>query len=259
MSQLPIIHDTTKADRLIAPKGVKFGLKMGDRPREGRAYGNLAEPLPSSLIIPRSEWQARIKEREERRSGLYHLIEDEGVDCKDQAQTNYCWMNSPVWCMEAIRAKQNERRVVLSPASAAAQLKNYRNVGGWGKEALEFIVKYGIAPVDLWPANAIQKSYAKPETKQAMLDFRCDEWWELDPRNHDQLISVILHNFPVACGFNWWGHETSAYDVVWRDGEACPVHMNSWGKSYGDKGRFVLQGSRALADDAVVPRTARAA
>lgn len=250
-----IINDETPASELF-PEEHGRGLDLSPRPFEGYAYAGVAEPFPRELLIPRSEWQARIKERQERKARLRDLCSYAGLRCKDQGQTNYCWINAPAYCLEVVRAIQNQPLVYLSPASAGAQIKGYRNVGGWGKEGLEFIAERGLVPVDRWPANAIDRRYKTDENDRIALDYRTSEWWELEPRNLDQTVSCMLRNIPVAVGYNWWRHEVSAIDPVWVDGEVAIQIRNSWGMAWGEEGYGILQGTRMLPDDAVAPRVA---
>jgi hypothetical protein len=402
-----IINDETP-DRLLYPTNRGRGLDLSARP-EGFAYGGTAEPFPDSMLIPKSEWQARIQEMEERKSRLSDLCRDAGLKCKDQAQTNYCvpagtmirmadgsetpiqdvkvldevvtaegnvkkvtrtmvrraneplftlilwehayvpatdepylratgehpiltkrgyvcffelepgdkvafpryaakaskfaqlqdethvwrkvydiesrpfdgyvfnleveddhsyvaagvgvhncWVNAPTYCVEVVRTLENERPVILSPASVGAQVTGYRNQGGWGKSALEWITRHGIVPVDKWPPNAISRQYATDDNIQTALDYRVDEWWELEPGNINQLVSALLRRFPVAVGLAWWSHEVSYIDACWVDGDIAIRFRNSWGLGYGTEGYGILQGRKILPDDAVCPRTTRA-
>ena len=256
MSKPFIIDDGTPLRKFDAP-GMGRGLDLGLRGPEG--YAGVAEPFPSSLLIPRSEWQARIAERQARKMTMRDKIRQAGIKVKNQAQTNYCWINAPTWCVELARMVQGQRHVVLSPASAGARIKNFRNVGGWGKEGLVFIIQNGVAPVDLWPANAIDRRYNTAEAQAAALNYRVDEWWELQPRNLDQLISCVLRDVPVAVGYNWWGHEVTVVDAVWVDGAIALLIGNSWDVVWGDEGYGIIQGNRMYPDDAVAPRSALAA
>lgn len=248
-----IIDDSTPYTQLLPADRLR-GLDLGLRGPDG--YAGVAEPFPESLLIPRSEWQGRIAEREERKATIWHKAALDGWKVKDQNGTNYCWINAPTACIELIRLFQNEERVVLSPASGGAQIKNYRNVGGWGKEALEWIGENGLAPVSLWPANAISRQYATATTLATAKMYRQTEWWELKVRSLDQLVSCLLRDHPVAVGYNWWGHEVTACDPVWLDGTVAVRIANSWGEGWGEKGWGILQGNRMLPDDACAPRVA---
>jgi hypothetical protein len=251
-----IINDETP-DRLLYPTNRGRGLDLSARP-EGFAYGGTADPFPDSWLIPKSEWQARIQEMEERKSRLSDLCRDAGLKCKDQAQTNFCWVNAPTYCVEVIRTLENERPVVLSPASVGAQITGYWNVGGWGKSALEWITAHGIVPADKWPPNAISRQYATDDNIKVAMDYCVDEWFELEPGNLNQLVSALLRRLPVAVGLAWWSHEVSYIDPCWVDGDIAIRFRNSWGMGYGTEGYGILQGRKILPDDAVCPRTTRA-
>lgn len=256
MSKPFIIDDGTPLHK-FDDGGLGRGLDLGLRGPEG--YAGVADPFPSSLLIPRSEWQARIAERQERKATMRDKIRQAGIKVKNQARTNYCWINAPTWCVELTRMVQGQEHVVLSPASAGARIKNFRNVGGWGKEGLEWIIANGVAPVDLWPANAIDKRYDTAETRAAAMNYRVVEWWEIQPRNIDQLVSCVLRDVPVAVGYNWWGHEVTVVDAVWIDNAIALLIGNSWDVTWGDEGYGTIQGNRMLPDDAVAPRSALAA
>jgi hypothetical protein len=253
-----IIHDGTPNDDLF-PDDKGRGLI------EAVGYSGVAGVVPpdefdAALLLDKSAIQALIKEREER--GLRHrdLARQAGLGCKDQQQTNYCWINAPTYCTEYVRVWQNEPLVVLSAASAGAPMKNFRNEGGWGKEGLQWITDKGLVPEARWPANAISQKYYTPENRQLALNYRATEWTELAPRNLQQCASLVLRGIPVAVGYNWWSHEVSMVDFVWLDGTYWPVIRNSWGMGWGEEGGYaVLQGTRALPDDAVAPRVALAA
>lgn len=170
-----------------------------------------------------------------------------------------CWINAPTFCVELIRAKQGQRHVELSPASAGAQIKNYWNVGGWGREGLEWIVKHGVAPVDLWPANAINRRYRTEQAVAEALKYRVDEWWVLPDRDLDAMVSCVLRGHPVSVGYNWWRHQVTATGILWVDGTVALEIGNSWGEAWGTMGYGMIQGNRMLPDDATAPRTALAA
>ncbi|NBW16500.1 MAG: hypothetical protein EBR82_51815 [Caulobacteraceae bacterium] len=254
----PIIHDYSREELQNPPPDCGRGLNLSLRGSGDYEYGDVADPFPASLLIPQSEWQARIQEMEASKSRLSDMIRLANLPPKDQASTNYCWINAPTHACEIVRLQQGQPMVILSPASAGAQITNYRNVGGWGKDGLQFIVDHGLVPVDKWPANAINPKYATPENLQLAKQYRVVEWTELKPRNLQQLMSMLLRRIPVAVGYNFWSHEVVAVDPVWIDGGPAIRIRNSW-KGWGDYGFGILQGSKALPDDAVAPRTANAA
>jgi len=251
---MDIINDNTNND-LLFPKDKGRGLDLSERPK-GFAYGGSAEPFPDNLIIPRSEWQPRIEEKKARKSRLRDIVDQMKLPPKDQEQTNFCWANAPTHCIEILRVKQNQPTVILSPASVACQINGFRNQGGWGKSALQFISDKGATPVDLWPANAIDRKYLTDAGKTAAMNYRDTEWWELEPNNIDHLISALLLGLPVAIGLSWWSHEVTAYDADWIDGAIAVDFRNSWGPGYGDNGYGTLQGRKMSPDDAVCPRLA---
>lgn len=247
-----VIHDAFAVENVEFGRGLDLGLRgPGDY-----EYGTAADPFPQELLIPRTEWQARIQEMEETKTRISDLIRKRNSPCKNQQATNYCWMNSPTRCAEIVYLQQSGKVLNLSPASGAARYTNFRNVGGWGRDALLWITEHGLNESTDWPANAIDRKYDTPENRKKAMSHRIIEWTELKPRNVDQLISMLLRRIPVACGYQWWGHETTAIDPVWIDGAVATRNENSWGPTYGANGMFILQGSRMLPDDAVAPRTA---
>lgn len=253
-----IIDDNSGDDVTCVPGDKSTGLKLGLR---STPFGQIknAPAFPKELLIPRSEWQARIQEMEERKSRTSDLCIAAGLPCKDQSSTNFCWANAPVHCLEIVRLQQGQPMVILSPASVGGPIKHFKNVGGWGEEALEWIVEHGACPVDQWPANAIDDDYYTEANKATAKDYRVTEWWELTPRNTDELISCLLRRLPVACGYNWQGHETTAVDAVWKNGQIGTRNRNSWSMDWpsaGAGGWYILQGQKMLADDAVCPRVA---
>lgn len=256
-SQEPVLGDDTLDMDVVNPVGVGRGLDLGLRGTSDYEYGDAATAFTADLLIPESEYKARIQEMEERKSRLSDLSSLVEMPSLNQSNTNYCWANAPVYALQCVRAQQNQPLVLLSPASVAAPIKGYRNVGGWGAEAIRWIVERGAVPVTQWPANAIDKKYATPENTKLAEQYRVVEWTELKPRSLGQLISMLLRRIPVAVGYNWWGHEVTAIDAVWLDGEVAIRIRNSWG-NWGDNGYGIIRGSKILPDDAVAPRSSLA-
>lgn len=230
----------------------------GRIPRDWQAtpYGFCAYAKRFDLpLIPRNEWTDRIEEIDRTQSGLLHLWRLSNQKTLDQNGTNYCWCNGVITSMMCLQSiNRPPPYEPLSPASVAAPIKGYRNQGGWGGEALEYIVKYGVYPQRLWPANAISKQYKTNEGDTEAANYKVSEWYELENRDFDQLMTLLLLRIPVAVGYNWWGHEVCAIQpVAMGSGRYGAGILNSWSDSYGDRGYAVLAESKATPDDAVAP------
>ena len=229
------------------------GLELERRPnRQGFAYSGFAKRWDDADNIARHEWQARVEEFHDLRNDWFGFTKSQRINPKNQARTNYCWIFAPTHAAELITARQQGRHISLSPASAGARIKKFRNVGGWGKEAIEHLAEYGATPSRLWPDTAIARNYDTQQTREAARKHRVQEWVELQPRNLDQLFSALLRGLPVACGYNWWRHEIVACDPLWIDNGPAIRIRNSWA-NWGDYGFGILQGSKMLPDDAVAP------
>jgi hypothetical protein len=248
-----IINDETKRD-ILFPNDKYTGLDLSARPRGANVYGALADPFPAEMMIPKSDWQGIIQEQEQRKIRIIDMCDENGLKRKNQGQLGYCWVFSPVVCMEILRVKMNEPYISLSPASAGARIKNFRNVGGWGREAVEWLSTNGCDPSSVWPDTSLSRKYDTAENEATAKKYLVTEWWELAPNNIDQIISLILRGFPVSGGFDWWGHQITLNYCTWIDGEVGIGFDNSWGDDWGDHGRGVLQGNRRYPSDAVAPR-----
>lgn len=263
LGRLPVFDDKS-AHVLVdeANHDPKKGRGLIPRDYTAQPYGSVpyavSLPLPT---IPRDEWTERIEAGERTKSRIPDLCDAAGLKVKNQEQTNYCWINAPVHCLEVLRVVQGEEYVELSPASCGAKIKGFRNVGGWGTEGVEFLTKSGAVPCSLWPANAIDRRYDTPEANSEREKYQVDEWWECRPRDFDELATCLLLNVPVAIGLSFWGHEVTAVALVKLDGrdQYGVMFDNSWGENWGDKGRGVLTGSKMIPDDAIAPRVATAA
>lgn len=254
-----IIDDSTPDHQLGIPDGMSTGYKGMFRSAQSAAA--VTFEFPTELEIPEPDWQGWIQEKEERENRISDFCIRGALPCKDQAQTNFCWANAPTHCLEIINLIQNQPMVIFSPASVACPINGFRNQGGWGEDALQQIIKYGAVPVNYWPANAIDKRYYTQANKDIALKYRVTEWFRLIPRNKKQLISCLLRNIPVACGYNWQGHETTACDAVWVNGQIGTRNRNSWTMDWPTKnagGWYILQGFKMLPDDAVASRVATA-
>lgn len=259
ISNLGNLQVIDKVNHVLAKVEDGFSTGLKARNWEEKPLGTFCQPLDIPLI-PRSEWKDRIEEQEKTQSRLVDLLDVMNVPVKNQQQTNYCWINAPVFCLEVIRAVQGQKYIELSPASVGAKIKNFKNVGGWGTEGLQYLVDHGAVPASLWPCNAIDRKYDTKAADAERPKYQVDEWYELRRRSFDQLMTCLLLRIPVAIGLNWWGHEVTALSPVVLSGRDNfgAIIGNSWGVDWGDRGRAVLTEAKATPDDAVAPRVAGA-
>lgn len=241
----------------VVINGVVMGKGYEPRDFYNSPYGSVPHVEPFSIpLVPRDQWAARIEAMETGGTRLSDLCKQVNLPCKNQANTNYCWINAPTHCVEVLRAAQNQGYVELSPASVGAKIKNFRNVGGWGSEGLTYIVEHGLVPASIWPVNAISRSYDTPVADAERPKYRVTEWWDLRPRDLDQLMTCLFMRIPVAVGYDHWRHEVTAIDPVIVNGTYGVRIRNSWGSSWGEDGYGLLMGQKAVPDDAVAPRVA---
>lgn len=237
----------------------------GLRPRSFRAnpFGSLPYARPFNLpLVPQTEWEARLKEQMEAKAQLSDL-RNEGMDGKpipsrDQDGKGYCWAHSSTSCCLLARAAAGMPYVDLSAYAVACIIKGYRDEGGWCGESMEFIAARGVPTSEFWPQQSMSRSNDRPETwENARLHIVID-WMDLDPANMKaQLITALLNGYCVASDFNWWGHSVCTMDLV----SLSPLRTriwNSWGDGWSSNGTGVLEGSKAVPNNAIALRVVRA-
>lgn len=257
----PVIDDTNylsyapPSDVIINGEVKSRGRVVPDAQEVSRIRSSLGPFLTAFNLplIPRSEWEPRIKEMEETKTRLSDQRLQANINSLDQNGTNYCWGNGPTSALHMLMIKTGGPFIPLSPASVCGPIKNFANSGGWGYAALEFMVKNGIVPQKYYPANSRDRSYYNEVNKKIALRYVVTEWLELASRNLEQLMTAALLRLPIAVGYNWWSHEVMGIDPVWINNAPGLRIWNSWGESYGSRGMSVLTGSKMLPDDAVIP------
>jgi len=225
-------------------------------------YGMMAPPSEIALI-PRSEWSARIKEKERTESNLSHILRRAGIPSTDQGSWGYCWAYSTVGCVQAIRAFNGQKHIPLNPHSVAATIKKGRNEGGWCGLSCRFLMEHGVAPMGdgdgEWPEKSGAYKTHEPRCRERMKQFLVTEGW-VDLRlsdydqemTFDQVASCLLSNIPCALDFNWWGHSVMGCDLVEVSANQFGIRIrNSWTDAWGDKGFSVLTGNKARPNGAV--------
>lgn len=222
-------------------------------------------------LIPRFEWSARIKEKEQTKSRLsdLRLSGNNGrpIPSLDQGQVGYCWAHSSTHAVTMVRCANNLPYVPLSAYAVAATIKRGADEGGWGALSLDFITERGVPSQAVWPqGDRNYRQYDRPEVwASAALHKVTEGWVDLAEgpydRNltFDQVVTLLLLNVPVVLDFNWWSHSVCGLDAVEVEPGSFGVRIwNSWGDSWSDRGMGILQGSKAVPDGAVAPRVTTA-
>lgn len=238
----PILDDRTRIDSVVPPD-VHRGYK--NPPRGYSAFDSphaIGFEAAGIQLFDRSEWAERTEELVRTKTLISDLAKAGGYGIKSQSRTNYCHFFGCVSAMEARRILQGERHVELSPASGAAPMTGFRNVGGWASQDLRWISENGVTPVTLWPQAAINRRYYTEEAKAVARRFRIRTYVPL--RTFDELYSCLLQRIPCTHASMRWRHLVAAFDPVVRSRRAFGVGIaNSWDVTWGDRGYGVLDES----------------
>ena len=220
-----------------------FGMFERSEDREGcKTFQDLGIPL-----IPEDDWDDVISDLQRNKATIRDLCQDMGLPCLDQSRTNYCWVNAPTHCCEIMRLCETGRVLSYSPASAGAPIKRFRNVGGWGSQALEFFKTDGLNETADWPANSISRTHYTDANQEKAKDNIVLEWFVLN--SWQERGSCILAGIPTADGYSWWSHEVCGTGL--KIGSHDLEIRNSWGMSWGEDGFGFLTGRKKQAGDSV--------
>ena len=259
-----IIHDSTLNDLLFDPVIDGHQMRRGFTPRNRLFHDEPSFAPPSEIpLIPRSEWDARIKEQEERQSSLEHFFNKATnlpVKFLHQNGHGYCWAYSTGNAVMMLRALNNQPYIRLNPHAVAAIIKKGRDQGGWCGLSAKFLREVGIPTEAFWKVHSLNTSQDTPAMRaNAALHKVTENWIDLTSAIYDQqlstdqLASCLLQNIPCAVDYDEWGHSICA--VRWvkiEKGSYGPRILNSW-LGWGDNGFGDIQRSWTV-DSAVALR-----
>jgi len=250
---MPII-DHNNAHKFIDPRvdGIVRRCAMLPRDQQRHPDGNCGfAALRPLKPFSKSEIIAQIKQRDEERSGLRHILGPQGMNIpvKDQGPILYCWIYSTVDTQQIMSATQGDGYVALSATAAGTMITGGRNRGGYGAEAIEFLAQHGTCLESEWREHQINLRLRTPAVLESCKRHRLEQWGELPRGDLNQLATAVLLNIPVTIGLNWWGHQVTIIDVVLLAGGVIGfVFRNSWGTRWGDNGYGVLTPEKARGD-----------
>lgn len=255
-------YDDSKRHELLAiPRTLRGLIPRREHPRYG-PYGTvpgLVRFEDSGIKrVPRAEWYDRIEEAWAKRQWPMCHIRPPMRE-KNQDGTNFCWANGPSNALDIARMMAGGTYQESSAASVACILTNYRNVGGWGIDAIKYMAETGPCSVDLWPNAAIHRRYDTPKSRADRANHKIAEWIDVPPNDLEALVSCLLppHCLPCAVGYDWWLHEVCAVALKNLSKTAIVgVIFNSWENiawgyrnEHGIRGFGDLSESNFRADD----------
>lgn len=255
-----LVIDDTNADQFIGPQtgtGIGYGLIPRDYDKVEYGAVEHAGPVPLPLI-PRAEWKDRIREMERTKSRISDIADASEVPCLDQNGYGYCHAFSVCHAAMDLRAIMNQPFKLLSASSNGGPVTGYRNKGAWIMDNLKQAAEVGFAEASLYPMLTTKNEWT-PQAEASAAENKVTEWWELQRRNFDEVMTCLLSRVPVVVGLNWWGHAIEYLDPVFDDTGFGVLFQNSWKASWGGmgNGRAILmeRGSKsAVPDEAYAPR-----
>jgi hypothetical protein len=218
------------------------------------------------------------------------------IPSTDQNGQGYCWFYGAIGALQCVRARMNLPYRQLSGHAGGCKIKKFRDEGGWGALGVEFLLEHGCPDTDHWPEKSMSRSHDTPATWENAKLYKADmvvadlasPVYNRD-LSYGQQLTVLLNGGCTVDDYDWQGHCTFGCDVVNGAtqrgivrGEAGKIpdlaefdkmfamndpvtrglgkrSRNSWSERYGDRGYYVLTGSKAVGSNSVGILTAIAA
>lgn len=267
-----IIIGDDNYQQFAKPSKTFGGLVMsqtGFVPRDYSIQGYCAgggKPVPAELLMDEKQIREEIERQERTKSSIFHMLAMAPKLWLRQPPTNYCWCYAVVHAVMIQRYLANLPFERLSPYSVAAMIKKGGNYGGWGTQALDYMVANGVSSTKFWPCETPEMSLNQAESanmaairnwRQYADASRADaatrkiiDWYDVRPRNWLEKLSLILHRFAVPSGYNWMGHEMCSYRaLILPNGDLGCEDMDHYG-SGGMYNTRIMTRSRGTPDDA---------
>jgi hypothetical protein len=174
------------------------------------------------------------------------------IPSTDQGSSNYCWAHSTVSAMLLLRAKQGLPHVELSAFGIAAQIKKFRNDGGWCQESMEAVTTKGCPTSATWPLKSMSRDNVNTAMREESLLYKVTEFWDCgsDPKLFWHFVALGM---PIISDYNDWGH--SVCFIKGNRKNNTGLVWNSWGDDgFGNRGVGVPQARSPVPNNFMVPR-----
>lgn len=176
-----------------------------------------------------------------------------GSHVKDQGQSEYCWGHAPTRGMEYAHFLTGADPLIFSAFDTVWPIKKGSNTGGSGIEAVGSLVKLGTCLESQVPPQTYHV-HETPEIIAEREKHKIVIWEEFEADDYVGIYSAILSFQAVTVGIPDWGHEVLLTALTLEGGKDFSnireVFDNSWGVSWGKKGRGVLEGKKRKFDEA---------
>jgi len=255
----PLIIDDGNAAKLVdqwRQEGLTFGGMQRDY--NSAPFGSASRPSKDfqyTFESDRGKLRDRIQRADENKTAPDDWRISADVPVLDQGQWGYCWFFGCCGAMLNCYAMTGGVVPHLNAFPTAYRIKNGRNEGGWGEEALRGIEQYGVVEDSLWPGlEAKMSNWDRQEVKANAALHKVTESLELPRRDILALVSVLTdprNPRPVTVGYDWWGHLIYAVRAGWKDGKFLVKIVNSWKETWGEKGTAWLTESKAIASEQI--------
>ena len=253
----PLIIDDSNAAKLV-DQWRQEGYTFGGMPRDYSAspFGSASRPLYQyQFESDRNKLRDRIKRADEEKTTPDDWRISADVPILDQNGYGYCWCYGVGGAMMTAYAMSGAPVPHLNPFATAYRIKNGRNEGGWGEEAIKGINEFGMPEESLWPGHQAQmQNWQREEVKANAIAHTITQSLELPQNDVLALVSVLTDPYwprPVSIGLPWWGHLVYAVRAGWQDGRFVVKIPNSWKITWGEKGCAWLVESKAKAAEQI--------